>query len=213
MDSEDSFNPQAEQEQERLVLQSILMDEFHVPSKQPSRGTKVEIRILPFPSEQSGENHTEVLLTAFLEPSYPIVTPRIDLKAVRGLSDGEVKDLDGELTQLISELAGHTQLMALTEHARDFLRERNKPEQSLYEQMQMQQRAAPSKAAVGAPSSLGLESAILDDESLGGIGGATIRLEEVEAELDEAARRKGALQSRGKGRAKKMGKNKVRDDG
>ena len=51
MDSEDSFNPQAEQEQERLVLQSILMDEFHVPSKQPSRGTKVEIRILPFPSE------------------------------------------------------------------------------------------------------------------------------------------------------------------
>ena len=33
MDSEDSFNPQAEQEQERLVLQSILMDEFHVPSK------------------------------------------------------------------------------------------------------------------------------------------------------------------------------------
>ena len=38
MDSEDSLNPQREQEQEEIVLQSIMMNEFALPDKQPARG-------------------------------------------------------------------------------------------------------------------------------------------------------------------------------
>ena len=203
MADDDSFNPQREQEQERVVLQSILMEEFRVPEKQPRKGTVVEIRILPFPSELSGENHSEVLLTAHLEPSYPIVLPRIELKAMRGLADSEVKMLDGELRALISQLAGQTMLMELSNHARDFIRERNRPEQSLYEQMQQQH--GPGAAA---PSLAPLADASAIDDSLEG-GASGVRLEEVEAELDEAARKKSALLGRGKGKAKKASRGQL----
>ena len=123
MDSEDSLNPQREQEQELLVLQSIFMEEF---SERPvSRGRQIELRILPFPSEVSAENHTELLFTANLHPTYPIVAPKISLKAVRGLTDRELKLLQEEVTAAsLGELLGHVQLMELAELCREFLRAR-----------------------------------------------------------------------------------------
>ena len=183
-DSDDSLNPQREQENERLVLESIMMNEFRIPEQQPAKGQLVELRLLPFPSEESAENHIEVLMTAHLEPSYPILPPRVSLTAVRGLSEDDVKLLDAELAKRISELAGHTQLMELVEHAREFLRARNAPPNltSLHEQLQPaldDPRDARSGHGGGGGGGGGARASRgrLRQEELA-------RLEEVEAELD-----------------------------
>ena len=198
MEDSDSFNPAREQDQEILVLQSIHMEEFRIPEKQPKRGRVIELRLLPWPSEISAENHLEVLLTAHLEPSYPILPPRITLKAVRGIDDADLDLLEKELTRLIAELAGHTQLMELSEHARDFLRERNAPPNlaSLHEQMEPTDPGATERGSKADGEGGGNNRRQLKLEELA-------RLDEVEAELEEAVRRKAVVAGR---KARKAGR-------
>ena len=83
MSEEDSFNPAHEQEQELLVLSSILMEEFEelAPAKSNGRSSRrVNITVLPHPNGD-GENHVRASITAILPPSYPILTPELTIEA------------------------------------------------------------------------------------------------------------------------------------
>ena len=82
MHEEVSFNPEEEQRQELLVLESIFMDEFKLlESEVDATGrtrTRVQLTILPYPGG-GDENLVDVNLVATLPPSYPIIGPLVEL--------------------------------------------------------------------------------------------------------------------------------------
>ena len=137
MSEEDSFNPAHEQEQELLVLSSILMEEFEelAPSKSNGRSSRrVNITVLPHPNGD-GENHVRASITAILPPSYPILTPELTIEAP-ALPEARLRELKEVCTGAVRELAGNVSLMAVTEAAREFLLQHNvPPPSSAHEQM------------------------------------------------------------------------------
>jgi hypothetical protein len=153
---EDSFDPHRECEEELLVVQSIFMDEASVADGE--HGKVVGLKLLPCPNRLPGEeNHCEALLEAHLPPSYPILPPRLQLTAVRGLRVAEVEELRAQLAEHVAANAGYPQLMGLAELARGFLIEHNQTPSS-YEEMLRRADAhtkARRDAATGASSALG----------------------------------------------------------
>ena len=151
-----SFNPQREQEEELLVVQSIFMDEFEVLADRLSaNGIKercVALRLMPHPNGNE-ENHCEVSLTVQLPPTYPIALPKYAIKPTKGLHEGPVLDeLRKALDAVVADQAGHPQLCGLAECAREWLEAHNHPpekEASLHDQMQSMQKAQDEMAGGG----------------------------------------------------------------
>ncbi|KAL1519285.1 hypothetical protein AB1Y20_022814 [Prymnesium parvum] len=205
---EASFNPEEEQRQELLVLESIFMEEYALLEPAPDAAgrlrRRVQLTLLPYPGG-GDENLVDVTLVATLPPSYPILAPAIELSCgKRGLPDARLAELRAALSAQSNELLGHVQLMALAETARDFLRGCNLPHAtapSFYEQMIAREAAeakapppprAPPREAAGARASVDA-------------------LASVEAELNAAAR----VRRRGEAakRHRRKGKQKARRGG
>ena len=85
-----NLNPEVEQENERLVLGSIFMDEFTELPPQLIGGhthRRIQLTIKPQPN-QVEENFVEVELVAVLPPSYPVLQPALSLSnATRDASE------------------------------------------------------------------------------------------------------------------------------
>lgn len=194
---EDSFNPEEEQKQELMVLQSILMDEFQElePEKlnEHRHRRRCALTILPHPSAHEA-NYVQVVLEVTLEPTYPILLPLLHVTnapaASHKLSDAMLAELADLLKAVSREHAGSVHLMALAEKARDFLCPRNIPEPkpiSAHEQMIMRQlQEGTSKLDMTViPVSISHQSSPKQN----GRGGVLsedgpVSLETVEAELD-----------------------------
>ena len=183
MSEEDSFNPAHEQEQELLVLSSILMEEFEelAPAKDRGRSSRrVNITVLPHPNGD-GENHVRASITAILPPSYPILTPELTIEAP-ALPEARLGELKEVCAGAVRELAGNVSLMAVTEAAREFLLQHNvPPPSSAHEQML---KNAKARAASGDGPALAAAAAEAVAASRTSSGDAALQeVHQVEAEL------------------------------
>jgi len=224
---DESFNPTEEQNQEMMVLESILMDEFkELPSEQLNahrRRRRCALTILPHPSE--GPNYVQVLLDVTLEPTYPILMPHVCVEnapaATHNLSAEALAELSAALRQVSKDNAGSVHLMALAEAAREFLCARNVPEPkpiSAHEQMTRRQKQEAPRLSMSVLSPVLSHQA--SPKYTGGRGGAGdlldgFRLEDVEAELDvnlQAVQRKHKQNTRRLRKARGAGDAPAADD-
>ena len=87
---EDSFNPEQEQEDELVALESIFMHEFVrlEPEALSSRRKlrRLQLTILPFPNEQE-LNFSSLRMEVTLPDTYPIILPRLKARASDVRSD------------------------------------------------------------------------------------------------------------------------------
>lgn len=159
MDGDSSFNPEKEQLEEQMVLESIFMEEYSllasIPDNAGRQRSRVQLTILPYPGGDD-PNHVDVILLATLPPSYPIIAPLIELRSgSRGLPEPKIAELRDELAAQVPTLLGEVQLMKLAETAREYLRGCNNTNtpSSFYEQMiERQQALAPEPQARSRPS-------------------------------------------------------------
>ena len=162
---EDSFDPEAEQEAERMCLEAVMMDEYEELSAEQLSAhrtrRRLSLTILPYPSAHEA-NHVQAVLEATLEPTYPVLLPLVSLRnaptASHKLSEAVLQEMGTRLAEVSSEHAGSVHLMALVEAAREFLIARNEPEPqpvSAHEQMIRRQRQASPPMEDEAASSVG----------------------------------------------------------
>lgn len=216
---DNSFNPEEEQRQERLVLQSILMDEFlELPPEMLSLHRcrrRLALTILPHPSGQE-PNHVQVVLGVTLEPTYPILIPTVVASnspaASHKLSESTLAELVNSLAQLSKEHAGSVHLMALADLAREFLCARNVPEPrpiSAHEQMTRRQKEeAPAAPAPAFPAPLQPSPNL--SGRMASLDMDVFKLEDVEAALEVQLQ---ATHRRRKQMSKRRGKPRGGGDG
>ena len=130
---EDSFDPEAEQEAERMCLEAVMMDEYEELS-----------------AEQLSAHRTRRRLSLTI---LPLVSLRNAPTASHKLSEAVLQEMGTRLAEVSSEHAGSVHLMALVEAAREFLIARNEPEPQPVEATAPLEATAPFASLVAlAPS-------------------------------------------------------------
>ncbi|XP_061407608.1 eIF-2-alpha kinase GCN2 isoform X1 [Lethenteron reissneri] len=127
------------QENELEVLTAIYGGELTDLRKQDPwkvrRPPQVCISLAPHDSA-GGACYVTVDLTVRCPPRYPDELPEIELNNAKGLSNESVKELQAQLTTLVSELRGEVMIFQLAHHVKNFLIDLNVPPPcSFYEEM------------------------------------------------------------------------------
>ncbi|CAB1330846.1 unnamed protein product [Coregonus sp. 'balchen'] len=142
-----------QQENELEALASIFGDDFQdLRNNHPwkiKRPPEVYLCLRPNGLSNGKESYVTVDLQVKCPPTYPDVTPELDLKNAKGLSNDNLQSLQTELTKLAAERCGEVMIYELADHVQGFLSEHNKPpSSSFHEEMLKNQRLHQERLAL-----------------------------------------------------------------
>lgn len=121
---------EGEQAMELEALEAILMDdlqEFDETNPDGWRAVGLTYKILIDPTEEGEEPADDEKLMELLfahTQSYPDEAPCLRLRAVRGLSDGDMAEANGHMQDLIQENMGMAMIFTLVQAAKEWLQAR-----------------------------------------------------------------------------------------
>ncbi|XP_018597701.1 eIF-2-alpha kinase GCN2 isoform X2 [Scleropages formosus] len=129
-----------QQEHELEALAAIYGDDFQdIRTKQPwkvKRPPEVYLSLHPKGLECGQESYVKVDLEVKCPPTYPDVSPHLELKNAKGLSNENLQNLQAELTKLAAARCGEVMIFELADFVQSFLSEHNvPPPRSFHEEM------------------------------------------------------------------------------
>ncbi|XP_012735562.2 eIF-2-alpha kinase GCN2 [Fundulus heteroclitus] len=142
-----------QQENELEALASIFGDDFQdLRNQDPwkvKRPPEVHLCLRPNGLNNGEECYVTVDLLVKCPPTYPDVSPELELKNAKGLSNENLQNLQSELTKLAAARRGEVMIYELADHIQGFLSEHNKPPpRSFHEEMLKNQRRQQEKRAL-----------------------------------------------------------------
>uniref|UniRef100_A0A3Q2GNM7 non-specific serine/threonine protein kinase n=1 Tax=Cyprinodon variegatus TaxID=28743 RepID=A0A3Q2GNM7_CYPVA len=141
-----------QQEHELEALASIFGDDFQdLRNQDPwkvKRPPEVHLCLRPNGLNNGEECYVTVELLVKCPPTYPDVSPELELKNAKGLSNENLLNLQSQLTKLAAARCGEVMIYELADHIQGFLSEHNKPPpRSFHEEMLKNQRREQEKRA------------------------------------------------------------------
>ncbi|PHJ21792.1 rwd domain-containing protein [Cystoisospora suis] len=92
------------------------------------------LRLCPFPDKEE-TNHVSIELSVEFPPEYPDTVPHWSISESKGLDNEALDELKIEITECIEREVGAAMIYTVAESIQEWLRKRNKPQQSMYDQM------------------------------------------------------------------------------
>mmetsp|Transcript_18855 Transcript_18855/g.45398 ORF Transcript_18855/g.45398 Transcript_18855/m.45398 type:complete len:255 (+) Transcript_18855:97-861(+) len=123
-------NHAEEQELEVEALESIFLDDFEKIS-----ATEFYLHLVPDPSAPPEENHVKATLHVTYTPTYPDDPPCYSIKAQKGLEGRQIQAMKDLVEQEIDNNRGMVMIYTIAEALQNYLRENNKPQLSMHEEM------------------------------------------------------------------------------
>ncbi|CBZ49841.1 putative RWD domain-containing protein [Neospora caninum Liverpool] len=131
-------NHTEEQELELEALEALFTreEEFEKLSS-----TSFRLSLLPC-EEHEGTGHVAVTLFVEYVPTYPDAPPNWEIQASKGLDSEALEEVKKEISKVMEREVGAPMMYTVAEFVQDWLRARNKPQQSMYDQMMSRENAA-----------------------------------------------------------------------
>ncbi|EPR57927.1 RWD domain-containing protein [Toxoplasma gondii RUB] len=131
-------NHTEEQALELEALEALFTREEEFEKLSP---TSFRLSLLPC-QEGEGTDHVAVTLLVEYVPTYPDDPPHWEIQSSKGLDTEALEELKKEVSEAMKREVGAPMMYTIAEFVQDWLRERNKPQQSMYDQMMSRENAA-----------------------------------------------------------------------
>ncbi|PIK44682.1 putative eukaryotic translation initiation factor 2-alpha kinase 4 [Apostichopus japonicus] len=154
------------QENEKVCLAAIYMDDFKDESKKNKKGMTILLHLMPERGMSGSNNiHVTIDMRVTCPPKYPTVLPDIKFMNARGLSDEKVQSLQKKTETLARSLLGEEMILQLSIAVQQFLHSHNIPGmKSLFDEMQKKEKREKEKVALLKQQQLKREKEMAEQE-------------------------------------------------
>ncbi|PFH31814.1 RWD domain-containing protein [Besnoitia besnoiti] len=97
--------------------------------------------------DNEGTNHVAVTLSVQYSATYPDAPPEWEIQESKGLDSEVLQEFKKEVTEAMEREVGAPMMYTIAEFIQDWLRARNKPQQSMYDQMMNRENAGKSESS------------------------------------------------------------------